>query len=112
VKIITTRRIDLAAKLESYFQIDQSLEKAGTNYCLEHFEDDYQKPGVWIYAFSTEIENGKRVIIAYWREDSYSYRSDIYGEEKIPMEDLMPYLENQWKLDEFDRKLANNGEQE
>jgi len=102
---------DLAAKLESYFQVDQSMKKAVSNYCLDHFADGNIKPYDWIYSLSIEIEKGKKVVIVHWEEDSYcSCCPNIYGEEEIPMEDLMPYLENQWKLDEFDRKLENNTE--
>lgn len=96
------RRID--SELAQFVRFHQTMEEAVEKYCSDHATP--KNPIDWVFAFSVEEGRNGPVVIAHWEEDSHcSCCSNISGSEEIPMEELKPYIEAQWELDEFDRKL-------
>lgn len=88
-----------------FVRYHQTLQTVLDRYIKDH---ELQDPLGWWQSLNLEVrENGEVWVEVHWEEDSRcSCCSNISGVEEIPLEELLPYIENQWALDDFDRQLA------
>lgn len=88
--------------MDCYIQFNQTLEKAVAKFCEEHPDSDLD----WWYSFDIQTRDDKTWVLIHWEEDTYcSCCQPDSGCDEFPMSDLTPYIETQWELDQFDRKL-------
>ena len=50
-------------------------------------------------------------VTIHWVQYLYhQFDPDIYGEKDVPLEAIIPYIQTQYELDEFDRQLEEGAQ--
>lgn len=95
---------DFKTGMKTFVHYQELMDLALDAYYKERPGDD---GGYWQGFRIENYKDGRILVEVYWERDSHcSCCSNDSGYEEIPLEDLVPYIETQWELDEFDRKLG------
>ena len=94
--------------IHNHIQFQKTLVRALDKFCEDSSDPNLEN---W-YAHSLyEAQNGDMFVTIHWVQYLYhQFDPDIYGEKDVPLEAIIPYIQTQYELDEFDRQLEEGAQ--